>query len=181
MCIPIYTQTLVIDVNVHYDRILFVDRVEFSRSTSLPHVPSVSTVVEASHYPGILTSHLPKSSELCNVHTLTLENDVVFHYNIILFVDSVEFSKSTSLPHFTYVFTVVDTSHYPAKLTSHIHKSVYNVRLHSDKVTCISSANTNNNSVLQITKFNHVPLTTGLPLTTYCLHDAGHNCVLQSA
>jgi len=96
MCIPIYTLTLVIDVNVHYDSILFVDSVGLSRSTSLPHIPSVSTVVDASHYSGILTSRLPKWSKMCKVHTLRLESDVVVHHYSILFVDSEEFTRSTS-------------------------------------------------------------------------------------
>ena len=91
------------------------------------------------------------------IYTLTLVTDVNVHYDNTLFVDSVEFSRSTSLLHLLYVFTVVDTSHYPGKLTSHIHKCVYNVRLHSNKVTYISSANANNNSILQKYKVQSHP------------------------
>jgi len=135
---PIYTQTLVIDV----------DRVEFSRSPSLPHVPYLSTVVDESQYPGILEARLPRWSDLCNIHTLTLETDVGVHYHSIVFVHSVQMNRTTTLPHSPSKFTMVDTSHFHGKLPSDIHKCVYNVLLHSNQVTYISSANANNNNII---------------------------------
>ena len=88
----VHTVTLVREVNVLYDSIVFVDIHIILINSCLPHFGFRFTVVHIAHNPGKLTSGVAKWCIMCQVPTMTLVRDVNGHYDSILFLDSVKFT-----------------------------------------------------------------------------------------
>jgi len=84
--------TLVREVNVLYDSIVFMDIHVIPINSCLPHFGFRFIVVHIAHNLGKLTSGVAEWCVMCQVQTVTLVRDVNGHYDSILFLDSVEFT-----------------------------------------------------------------------------------------